>query len=98
MYIVTVEFVVKPEHIEAFRVRMLQQARDSLSLEEGCRHFDVCVDPGDPARFFLYEAYTAAADFDAHMESAHFNSFAEEVAPWLVSRDIRKLTLLPLEE
>jgi len=43
MYVVTVEFVAKPERAEAFREAMVENARTSREHEPGCRQFDVCA-------------------------------------------------------
>ncbi len=45
MYVVTVEFVVWPKHVEEFHQAIQQQAHNSLALEPGCHQFDVSVDP-----------------------------------------------------
>jgi quinol monooxygenase YgiN len=37
----------------------------------GCRQFDVCRDPLDPALFFLYELYDDEAAIQAHLDSPH---------------------------
>jgi quinol monooxygenase YgiN len=89
MYVVTVDFTVQPQHIEAFRARMLENARASLTQEPGCRQFDVCVDPGVPATIFLYELYVDRAAFDAHLAAPHFLAFAAAVAPWVAAKVVR---------
>ena len=70
MYIVAVEFVIHPEHIESFRKEMLLQAANSLAREAACQQFDVNFDPNDAARCFLYEKYDDRAAFDAILASA----------------------------
>ena len=45
MYVVVVEFTIKPGFAGRFRERLRQQARDSLELEPECHVFDVCIDP-----------------------------------------------------
>ena len=46
MYVVLVDFKVKPERLKDFMPLMLENARASRE-EPGCRQFDVCVDPAD---------------------------------------------------
>jgi quinol monooxygenase YgiN len=96
MHVITVRFVVKEAKADQFRARVLQQARDSLSKEAGCRVFDVCTDPSAPGQFFLYEVYDTAGDFDAHLQSDHFKAFDAEVADWVESKHVE--TFLLLEE
>ena len=89
MHVVTVIFEVDPARIEEFRTAMLQQARNSLEREDGCRQFDVCADPEHAERIFLYEIYDDAAAFDLHLARAHFHDFDETVRPWVRSKEIR---------
>ena len=89
MYVVTVTFDVDPERIEEFRAAMVRQAENSRAREAGCRQFDVCVDPDNEARIFLYEIYDDAAAFQIHLDSAHFHNFDETVRPWVESKDVR---------
>ena len=53
---VTVEFAVQPGFAGPFMERLAVQAEESLR-EAGCSQFDVCVDPSDEHRVFLYELY-----------------------------------------
>lgn len=93
MFVVTVTFVVKAEHIDEFAPAMIENARASEELEPGCRQFDVCRDPRDPAVTFLYEVYDDAAAFEAHKGMDHFKSFDAKVTPWLVSKEVKTWTL-----
>lgn len=88
MFAVTVRFDLAPGAAAEFIDRMKRQARDSLEIEESCRHFDICVDSQDESRVFLYELYDDAAAFDAHLASDHFKSFAADVEPLLRQRVI----------
>ena len=89
MYVVTVDFTVHTQHVEAFRARMLENARASLAQEAGCRQFDVCVDPAAPATVFLYEIYVDRAAFDAHLAAPHYVAFAAAVASWVAAKVVR---------
>ena len=89
MYVVTVEFDIKAEKLEAFRAQMIANATASREKEPGCLQFDVCADPKQPERIFLYEVYTDRAAFDAHLAAEHFKIFDRTVAPWIASKAIR---------
>lgn len=86
MFAVTVTFVVKKEHIDKFEEVMKTQATNSLTREVGCHHFDVCFDPSDRSRVFLYELYTDKAAFDTHLKTDHFLNFDATVKDMLVSK------------
>lgn len=89
MYVVTVEFVVIAGRGQDFLQAMVANARTSREVEPGCRQFDVCVDPDDPLRVFLYERYADRAAFEAHLASAHFRTFDIRVAGWVASKVVR---------
>jgi autoinducer 2-degrading protein len=89
MYVVTVEFVVRPERAGDFLREMTANATASREREPGCRQFDVCAVPDDPRIVFLYELYDDRAAFDAHVASAHFQKFNAETAAWVERKTAR---------
>jgi quinol monooxygenase YgiN len=94
MYIITVEFEIDPEHIAAFRETMLLQAKNSLTKETGCKFFDVCFNPDQPSRCFLYEKYDDRAAFDLHLASDHFKTFDTTVQSWVVRKTVNSWHLV----
>ncbi|NJN46681.1 MAG: antibiotic biosynthesis monooxygenase [Candidatus Competibacteraceae bacterium] len=88
MYVVTVHFTSHPEHSDEFMQALLKQAQNSLEREAGCIRFDVCQDPNDATRIFLYEIYTDEAVFQEHLKSAHFVRFSEETAEWVAEKSV----------
>jgi quinol monooxygenase YgiN len=91
MYVVIVDFVIKPEHATAFAKAVSENAKSSCEQEQDCHQFDVCVSPDDPTHFFLYEIYSDRAGFEAHLASAHYKGFAQNVEPWVVDKKVRFL-------
>ena len=94
MYVVIVDFKLKPAHAAAFHIAILANARASVTDEPGCRQFDVCVDPADNTKIFLYELYDDYAAFEAHLKTPHFAVFDKYSAPWVESKSARKLEFL----
>jgi quinol monooxygenase YgiN len=91
MYVVIVEFIIEDTaHVDEFRERVGQQARDSLDNEADCHQFDICIDPGRPERLLLYEVYSDAAAFDSHLASAHFLDFDASVHGWLRDKKVTR--------
>ncbi len=86
MFVITVEFKVRPEFLAQFLLKMIANARASATTEPGCRQFDVCTDPQDASRIFLYELYDDRAAFEAHLATAHFKEFDRKTSAWLVSK------------
>ena len=91
MFVITVKFVINEKDIEKFKVRMLQQARDSLELEINCHQFDVCHDPNNKNIVFLYEIYTDKNAFDIHLNSKHYLAFNDEVTSWVKEKIVTQL-------
>lgn len=98
MYIVTVNFQIKPAHLADFRREMLINAETSLREESGCSRFDVAEAEGDPAHIFLYEIYDDAAAFQHHLASTHFKQFSAIVGDWISSKQVASFTLIHQEE
>ena len=101
MYVVTVAFEIRPEAAAAFLPLMLENARASLAEEPGCLRFDVCseeaADDAPPVRVFLYEIYRDRGAFDAHLASAHFQSFDAATRPMVTSKQVASWRLLAPE-
>lgn len=95
MHIITVNFEAKAGQEEQFLARVLEQAGDSLTREDGCLQFDVCVTAEAPERFFLYEVYRDEAAFDAHLKSAHFKDFSAATKDWVAQKSVSVWTRVP---
>ncbi|PLZ00750.1 antibiotic biosynthesis monooxygenase [Burkholderia sp. WAC0059] len=93
MFVVVVNFSIHESHVEDFEQAVVQNAGDSLRLEDDCFVFDVCrADTGKD--FFLYEVYRDAAAFERHLRAPHFLTFSEMTRHWVHSKDVRLLTLI----
>lgn len=88
-FAVCVTMHIKPEHMDAFLPLMHENAHASLSDEPHCHQFDVAIDAARPNEVFLYETYSNADAFAAHLETAHFKRFDVAVADMIVDKDVR---------
>ena len=86
MFVLSVELRIKPENVESFMTRALENAAQSRK-EPGCRQFDVLVDPKEPTRVMLYEVYLDDKAFEAHQQTPHFKKYLAEAVPLLASRE-----------
>lgn len=89
MFVITVEFTIKPAHIAEFMPAMIANAKASLDNEPGCHQFDVCVAVDDPNRIFLYEIYADRAAFDHHLATLHFKAFDARARDWVLSKIVK---------
>jgi (4S)-4-hydroxy-5-phosphonooxypentane-2,3-dione isomerase len=92
MYVIVVDFTIRREHRATFHAAIVENARLSRETEPGCRQFDVCTDPGDATRCFLYELYDDEAAFQAHLKTAHFLEFDRASVSWVTAKSARALT------
>jgi len=97
MFVVTVTFVIKKDYIDEFEPVMKKQARNSLRNEAGCLRFDVCSDPKDRCRIFLYEVYESGDAFALHLKTKHFLNFDKTVKDWTETKVAETWTLLEAE-
>jgi quinol monooxygenase YgiN len=86
MFVLSVDLRIKPENVESFIAKAIQNAADSRK-EPGCRQFDVLVDPKDRTQVMLYEVYADEKAFEAHQQTAHFKKYIDEAVPLLASRE-----------
>jgi (4S)-4-hydroxy-5-phosphonooxypentane-2,3-dione isomerase len=93
MFIVTVDFRIKPEHRHNFLQQMTANAKASIANESGCNQFDVCVSAQDPCHIFLYEVYQSSADFDLHLKTAHFLAFNAATLDYIENKTVRSFNL-----
>ncbi len=90
MLALVVEFRIKPPFIAAFAEAIEANAQASLDTEPGCRLFDVCRDPADPALFFLYELYEDERALQAHLCTTHFTAMSLATTDWIENKLVRK--------
>ena len=89
MYVVCVNFTLKPGTAPDFLPLVMANAQTSLWDEPDCHQFDVATDSTNPDAVFLYEIYTDRAGFDTHLASAHFKTFDAAVAPMIADKIIQ---------
>jgi quinol monooxygenase YgiN len=75
MHIVLVLVTIKPELLGEFERALLQNARESVSHDRGCRRFDVSQHVDDPTRWVLHEVYDDADAHAAHRRAPHFLAY-----------------------
>jgi len=89
MFAVCVTFQIAPGQMAVFMPLMLANARTSMADEPGCHRFDVLTDPDREGEVGLYELYTDAAAFDAHLASAHFKTFDAAVSSMIAAKSVQ---------
>jgi len=94
MLAVIVDFEAHDGKGDEVREVLQIQASNSLEKEPGCRQFDLCADPDDPHKFFLYEVYDDQAAIDAHGQTGHYATFRARIDPLLKSRNRRQMARL----
>lgn len=88
MYVVAIDWRIKPDSIDLYRQKITQQAVASVAEEEGCVRFDVCEDPAIKGRFFLYEVYTSETAFKAHLTMSYSLEFLPLADSMTLSKEV----------
>jgi quinol monooxygenase YgiN len=68
----------RPGLAGAFRERIVELVRQ-VRREPGCVTFTAYEARDTPGRFYLYEIYTDAAAFDAHLKTDHVRAFISAI-------------------
>jgi quinol monooxygenase YgiN len=79
MLVVHVFVHVKSDQVEAFQQATLENARNSIQ-EPGIARFDIIQQQDDLTRFVLVEVYRTPEDPARHKETAHYQTWRDEVA------------------
>ncbi len=93
MFVNVAVYRIHPQHIEAFRVRVLRHAETCLRQEKNCLRFDVNQSRTDPGTFVMYEVFRGPDDFQTHADAAHTKDFvkARDEGGWLAERTLYQL-------
>ena len=99
MLVVHVQVCVKPEHVEAFKLAIQANARQSVQ-EPGIAAFDVVQQEDDPTRFVLVEVYRTAEAPAAHKQTQHYAVWRDTVAPMMAEprTSVKFRNLFPSDE
>lgn len=88
MYVVAIDWRIKPDRIDLYRQKITQQAVASVEQEDGCLQFDVCEDPAQEGRFFLYEIYQSEAAFKTHLAMPYSMEFLPLADSMTISKQV----------
>src|SRR3954451_22846443 len=91
-YVIVAELTVPPERLDAFIAHSLDDARDSVANEPGCRQFDVHVPADGSPTVVLYEVYDDRAAFEAHLKTPHFAKWRDASQGWITEQRVAYLT------
>ena len=83
--VLQVEIHVKPENLEAFMSKVLENGR-AARAEPGCQQFEVLVDPEDRTKLMLFEIYDDEKAFEVHQQGAAFKKYVAEAVPLVAAR------------
>jgi len=88
-FIVVGEFEVDPADRDLVVDMLLENRRQTLATEQGCRSYEVCTSEDDnPARIYMVESYDDRAAFEAHKTTPHFAVWEKHGAPLIRERGV----------
>ncbi|MBI1650336.1 putative quinol monooxygenase [Hyphomicrobium sulfonivorans] len=88
MYVVVVFLEAHVGRQTELRDALRRHGKLSIEREEGCRRYDVSVDPIEGSAFLLYQVYEDEAAYRAHRELPHYADFRLLSDPWVKSRRV----------
>jgi (4S)-4-hydroxy-5-phosphonooxypentane-2,3-dione isomerase len=86
-FVLAVSIRIKPDQVDNFMRRALENGKAARTTEPGCKQFDILVDPNDKTKVMLYEVYTDEKAFEVHQQTPHFKKYLAEAVPLLASRE-----------
>ena len=90
-YVIVAELTVKPERLDDLIGHSLEDGRDWVANEPGCRQFDVHVTADGSPIVVLYEVYDDRAAFEAHLQTPHFFRWRDATQEWITDRRVKFL-------
>lgn len=90
---VVARIVARPESVALVR-QTLSGLLAPTRAEEGCVLYELMQNNADPSDFTFYEEWTSAAALDAHAASAHIAHAFTALDGHVVSRDVRRYSLV----
>ena len=88
MFVVVVFLEAQAGRQAELRDALRRHGNLSIEREEGCRRYDISVDPIDGSAFLVYQVYDDEAAYRAHRELPHYADFRLLTDPWVHSRRV----------
>eukprot|EP00020_Sapocribrum_chincoteaguense_P012275 CAMPEP_0170736094 /NCGR_PEP_ID=MMETSP0437-20130122/3437_1 /TAXON_ID=0 /ORGANISM="Sexangularia sp." /LENGTH=95 /DNA_ID=CAMNT_0011074445 /DNA_START=66 /DNA_END=353 /DNA_ORIENTATION=- len=89
-YTIVAIITAKPDKVDFVRAQ-IDTLVAATRQEEGNLQYDLHTDKEVSERFTIYETYEDEAAVDAHMSTAHFQSFQEATKDAIAKFDVLKL-------
>ena len=90
LFFVFGEFEVDPQHRDRVVALLLENRRQTLATETGCRSYEVCTSEDDnPSRIYMVESYDNREAFEAHKQTPHFADWEKHGAPLIREVGVR---------
>ena len=91
--VLVVEMRIQPGKSKEFMPLVLENARQSLADEPGCRRFDVLLPAEGTDRVVLYEIYDGEDAYDAHRTTDHYIEFKAATRDLLAETIVQRFSL-----
>lgn len=88
LYVITVEFTLKPGTMADFRQLIDQNAIESCRDEPACQRFDVLQPLGQDDQILLDEIYDNRTAFEMHLKTPHFDLFNRKSVDMVLSKRV----------
>jgi len=85
-FVLLVELEIDSSQLEAFKSAIKENGKTAVRVESACLGFNAVFEKENPTRVRLFEIYTNADAFKAHLETPHFKKYAETTKDMVKSR------------
>jgi quinol monooxygenase YgiN len=85
-FVQLVELEIDSSQLEAFKAAIKENGETAVRVEAGCLGFNAVFEKENLTRVRLFEIYTNADAFKAHLETPHFKKYAETTKDMVKSR------------
>jgi quinol monooxygenase YgiN len=83
--VIVAELEIDASQLDAYKAAVKENGETAIRVEPGCLAFNIAYEKDNPSHIRVFEVYTDADAFKAHLESAHFKKYAaatKDIVKW----------------
>jgi len=93
-YVQIAEIEIDPMQLEAYKAALREHIESAIRAEPGILSLEAVAEKANPTHIHVFEVYTDAAAYKAHLEASHFKTY-KAVTEKMV-RSLKLIEVLPV--
>jgi len=93
-YVRVAEIEIDPMQLEAYKAALREHIESAIRAEPGILSLEAVAEKANPTHIHVFEVYTDAAAYKAHLEASHFKTY-KAVTEKMV-RSLKLIEVLPV--